>query len=541
MPANATRGGSAAEQPPAQLAEAIESYLTEHSEAIVLEDGQTLFDLRAARYSLSLAHGRCLLQFWSEERNLVRTIVAAQLRAGCLRLTTRRMGASKSGSLELVAQKDRRTPSVRESERRQYQRLLERVLPRHFPDWTPDGFRSAADLEHSFGPAYVRGQLLQGSRGMTAEAVIGVNSAESKATVDGVLTIGLLWLDYCRSHSVGKSARQRHYGALRVVVPAGMEQTTAARMRWLYPCIAAWRLYTLDENSEELCAVEIAEDGNQSLHLTHAFDVRAALQRAQPGVERVLALVPPGGAARVEQRAVAVSEVALLLDGLEFARVRQQASAASFAQQMEITFGAGVNETPLNEETESLCRSLLERLFAVRHPNGTVKDALFRLRTEGWLESRIRNGIAEFLPALREEFVYSQVPAMASGDRGMMDLLAVDRAGRLVIIEVKADEDLHLPLQALDYWMRVRALHADRSPHPATGRTLNAFQRSGYFAGLELANAPPRLLMVAPALRIHPANEVIVRYLVPEVDWELIAVGEDWRTALKAVFRKRRG
>ncbi len=392
----ARHSASAAEQPPEKLVEIIDGYIAEHPESVVLEDGQMLFDLRAARFSLSLAHGRCLLQFWSEERNLVRTIIGAQLRSDGLRLTTRRMGAGKPGALEIVAQKDRRSPTVRESERRQYQRRLERVFQRSFPDWTPDGFRSAADLEHSFGPAYVRGQLLQGSRG--AEAVIGVGAAESTATVDGVLTVGLLWLDYCRSHSVGQSARQRHYGALRVVVPAGMEQTTAARMRWLHPGLAGWRLFTLDEATEELRAVEIAEDGNQSLHLTHAFDARAALERAQPGVERLLALVPPGGAARVEPRATSATEVSLLLHGLEFACIRQQASAQSFSRQMEISFGAGVNETPLNEETESLCRSLLERLFAARHPGGTMKDALFRLRTEGWLESRIRTGITEFLP-----------------------------------------------------------------------------------------------------------------------------------------------
>lgn len=535
------RDASAAAQAPERLAESIESYITDHPESVVLEDGQILFDLRLARYSLSLAHGRCLLQFWSEERNVVRTVVEAQPRSGCLRLTTRRMGAGKPGSLEIVAQRDRRTPTARESERRQYQRLLERVLRRNFPDWEPDGFRSAADIEHSFGPAYVRGQLLQGSRGMKAEAVIAVNAQESKATVDGILTIGLLWLDYCRLHNVGKSSRKRHYGALRVVVPAGMEQTTAHRMRWLHPGVAGWKLFTLDEKTEELRTIEIVEDGNQSLHLTHAFDANAAIERAQPGIEAMFALLPTHSAARVEVRAKEATEVALLLEGLEFARVRQQVTPGSFARTCEVTFGAGVNETPLNEETESLCRSLLARLFAARHPNGTIKDALFRLQTERWLESRIRNGITEFLPSLRQEFLYTQVPAMANGDRGMMDLLTVDRAGRLVVIEVKADEDLHLPLQGLDYWLRVRALHVERNLHCTTGRVADAFQRNGYFVGVELAEVAPKLLLIAPALRIHPANEIVLRYLAPEVDWEVIAVGEDWRSALKTVFHKRSG
>jgi hypothetical protein len=47
------------------------------------------------------------------------------------------------------------------------------------------------------------------------------------------------------------------------------------------------------------------------------------------------------------------------------------------------------------------------------------------------------------------------------------------------------------------------------------------------------------LLLAAPALRIHPANETVLRYLCPEVEWELIALSEHWRRDLKVVFRKR--
>jgi len=87
----------------------------------------------------------------------VRTVLDVQERAHCLRLATRKMGAAKPQWLELVPTSDRRTPSTRETMRRNYQRLLERVLRRSFPDWKVDGMRSAMDLEHSFGPAYSRG------------------------------------------------------------------------------------------------------------------------------------------------------------------------------------------------------------------------------------------------------------------------------------------------------------------------------------------------------------------------------------------------
>jgi hypothetical protein len=123
----------------------------------------------------------------------------------------------------------------------------------------------------------------------------------------------------------------------------------------------------------------------------------------------------------------------------------------------------------------------------------------------------------------------------------MLDLLTLDRNGRLAVIELKADEDLHLPMQALDYWIRVRTLNADRQPASGGGRELSAFERQGYFAGAEVAATPPRLLLAAPALRIHPANEPVLRYLSTQIEWELIALNEHWRQELKVVFRKHSG
>ena len=107
------------------------------------------------------------------------------------------------------------------------------------------------------------------------------------------------------------------------------------------------------------------------------------------------------------------------------------------------------------------------------------------------------------------------------------------------MIELKADEDLHLPLQALDYWIRVRALNHDRRSAAGQARPLSTFERSGYFAGQEISPRAPRLILAAPALRIHPANEPVLRYLSPEIEWELVALTEHWRSELKAVFRKR--
>jgi len=541
-----TPAATADQTSPEQLAKDVEAFLAEHPAAAVLEDGRVLFDMRTARYSVTESHGRCLLQLWNEERNLVRTVLGVQVRANSLRLMTRRLGAPKPEALELTPTNDRRTPSARDAARRNYLRLLERVLSRSFPGSKVDGMRSAMDLEHSFGPAYARGRLLKGT---AAEAVIGIGAAESGAAIDGILTLGLLWLNYCREHGEAR----RHFGGLKVIVPAGsavhsdgssspgwkgMWRTTAERMAWLNHAAAEFQLFTLDERSEELAAVDFRDTGNIESRLVHAFSADAAIERCRAGLDRVLALVPAAARERVDLHARTATEVGLLLHGLEFARVRHGVAANSFAQANEITFGAGANETPLNEETEPLCRELLGRLVESRHPDGVHADALFRLQPERWLESRVRACMRDVLPGFRSDLVYSQVPALSAGERGMLDLLTLDRNGRLVVMELKADEDLHLPMQALDYWIRVRALNEDRAMGPG-GRIKSAFERVGYFAGAEVSPQPPRLLLVAPALRIHPANEPVLRFLSPRIEWEMVAVAEQWRREVKVVFRKR--
>ena len=123
------------------------------------------------------------------------------------------------------------------------------------------------------------------------------------------------------------------------------------------------------------------------VRLVHAFHREAALERARGGIERVFSLLPGCASGRVEVCPRSAAEVAFLLHGLEFARVRQGLAANSFARRDEITFGAGANETALTEETEELFTELVGRLLDARHPQGSMKDPLYRLQPERWLES----------------------------------------------------------------------------------------------------------------------------------------------------------
>lgn len=142
------------------------------------------------------------------------------------------------------------------------------------------------------------------------------------------------------------------------------------------------------------------------------------------------------------------------------------------------------------------------------------------------LEDQVRQRIELINPDLTNP-VYGQVPAFAANDRDLIDLLAAERNGRLAVLELKASEDIQLPLQALDYWMRVdwHTRHQE-------------FTARGYFPGVALSKAHPRLYFVAPALDFHPSNATVLRYFSPVVDWEMVGVAHPRSGALSVAFRR---
>ena len=154
------------------------------------------------------------------------------------------------------------------------------------------------------------------------------------------------------------------------------------------------------------------------------------------------------------------------------------------------------------------------------------QNPLYRNQPEAWLEAVVRANLPMIDPSLRVAPIYEQAPTFTAGDRAIIDLLACDTHGRLAVIEIKATADLQLPMQALDYWLRVK-WHLDRGE----------FTAAGYFPGVQLRPDPPRLLLVAPALEFHPTSENILRFLAPSICVERIGVNAGWRKDLRIMFR----
>ena len=503
---------------PAGISREIEQFLSDSPSAVAIEGGEMLFDFSSAKYSVRDEGGKCVLHLWSEERNAVRRVVDAEVNGAILRLSVLRFGQAKPSIMEICRESDRRTPSAKKRARAVYQRLLGRMLQRNFPGHTLLRMTSNADLERSFGPTCARGLLKQGNCGF---AVVGVNGDEPQGVVDTSLTLGVLWLDYLRE----QMAPRMHVKGLKLFVPWGRAATIRARMAHLNRDMAQFELYQVSEREEVHDPIDISDSGNMDTRLVRCPAETAVRERFAHSIARVSGLVP-----RASVIVRSNSEVAFRLFGLEFARAHMAPLAGSFKLGEQIVFGVGAAEAPLDENTEQIFAEFVKRMCEVRHPHGDRAEALYRLHPERWLEAMVQRDVSVLDDRLDPSCVYSQVPAFSASDRAMIDLLARTREGRLAVIELKADEDMHLPLQGLDYWARVR-WHQRR----------DEFRQYGYFGGHELSSLSPLLIMVAPALRVHPTTSTVLRYLSPEIDWLFVGVDERWRDGVRRVFRKRSG
>ncbi len=487
---------------PAEALAAIERFLNASRKPILLEPGEEPFPLDNGSHSIDWRNDRLTLQVWDRTRNLVRRVIAlAEEKPGKLELAIEKFPRREGSLLMLDAGRPSQRNAPLRGRRLSFRERFRRLLRRGFPDWKISELSTEQDLEHSLSSLYPRALLRNGRAALAAIA-----APPDGTPVDGVLTFGLIWLDYLRRREPGLVV-----GGLILFLPQGHERTTCLRLRCLDHGQARFeaRVYSPEDFAQ---AVDLADYGNLDTRLESFRDPAHALSRRvlgwtqwllrQPGVE----MIPrPGGAASLRVR------------GLEFACAQGDTLSFGLARK------AAVEESGL-DEMERAARELAR----MRHAAAADREnPLFRQQPEHWLESALRENLEQVEASLLPSPVYGQVPAFAGGERGVLDLLAVDRNGRLAVLELKASEDIHLPLQALDYWMRVQ-WHLQRGE----------FQARGYFPGLELRSEPPRLLLVAPALEYHPTTDVILRCLSPSIRVERLGLGADWRCRPKVVFRR---
>ena len=446
-----------------------------------------------------------LLHLWSENYNLTRRVLAITDHSDQrLALAVERFGRAKPDRLEFIRLEFERT--MRDLSRGAFCDFRGHLLAEQFPDESLESLTASPDLEHSISGNYARALLRRGSSQI---AVFAVPDGESADTVESSLTFALLWLDHARN-----SHRRGNIVALRLILPKGAARHVAHRAAALTPDLPI-ELYERDPVRETLEKIDPRRAGNQDTWLLPRRESQALLDLSRSALDPILALSPRA----VTIHPVAQSrEVLLRFRGLAFARWDDG----------RVFFGCPDTREELNGSSLPALKNLLQQLENYRHPLATeTRHALYRAQPERWLEALVREDVARVDAALDPRFVYSQVFAHAGGEHGILDLLTVTRAGRLAILELKASEHIHLPLQAAGYWLRIRRHLEQRN-----------FARYGYFPGIELQPTPPLVYLVAPALRFHPSTGTLLRYLVPELESTRVGLTESWRRGLRVVMRQ---
>lgn len=480
------------------LAETIRRFVQSSRQPVLIEPGDDPIALAPDSFLLTERGAFVTLECWSSTRNLVRRVRSVQQeRRGRLELEIERF-RSAAGTLAIV---DLADPANRDASRRgsrlKYRERFRRSLHRQFTGWRIVELSTDPDLHHSLSPSYPRAFLRKGTTGLAA-----IGAAEDALSPEGALSFGLIWLDYLR-----KREPRVVVETLAIFVPASAAAVTCHRVRYLNTDVARYSVFVHGPGGQE-DPVDPCEYAN--------FDTRLEPFSAPPQNAAIAAWIHRLEAIEGVERRELSGEISLAVHGLEFAR----ASAG------DLRFGIDQKRTAraVNlAEIEELARGL-QRLRAPSAPDR--QNPLYLRQPEAWLESQVRRGIEHIDATLHPSPVYGQVPQFAGGERSVIDLLAADRDGRLAVIEIKAGEDIHLPLQALDYWLRVK-WHLDRGE----------FSGRGYFPRVELSRRPPRLLLIAPALDYHPSNETILRYISPQVETERIGIGVEWRRELRVMFR----
>lgn len=203
--------------------------------------------------------------------------------------------------------------------------------------------------------------------------------------------------------------------------------------------------------------------------------------------------------------------------GLPFARVR------TMPEIEKAWFGIGREKRILTGDTWDDLIRLTDSLHQSRNCESlNRRHDHFRTSPEAWLESILRRNIKLLDPNLILSPLYNQF--RTANDK--IDLLAMRKDGRLVVIELKTQPDREMIFQAADYWRKIELQR--RSGQLETARA---------FGERRILDKPALIYLVAPALSFHRDFAHFARMLSKEIELWRFELKEDWRQEITVVAR----
>jgi hypothetical protein len=203
-------------------------------------------------------------------------------------------------------------------------------------------------------------------------------------------------------------------------------------------------------------------------------------ERPQPGnIAQRLIHLSPGSVDVIFSR----QGETLRFMGLPFARVR------TVAGKERAWFGTGRDRRILADDAWDDLLDLVNELETNRSAGAPNKrHEYYRAAPEAWLESILRRNVKLLDANLILSPLYNQF--RSSNDK--IDLLALRRDGRLVIIELKTQPDREMIFQAADYWRKIELQ-----------RRRGVLAAADLFDGREIIDKPALVYLAAPAWSFH--------------------------------------
>lgn len=205
--------------------------------------------------------------------------------------------------------------------------------------------------------------------------------------------------------------------------------------------------------------------------------------------------------------------------GLPFARIRKVLNSE------KIWFGIETQRRVLSAGNYAEFAKIIDELKNYRRYNSpNTQHFYYKSAPEAWLESILRRNIK----LLDANLILSPLHDQFRAERDSIDLLAIRRDGRIVIIEVKTAPDREMIFQAADYWRKIEA-----------ERRAGNLEKAKIFGDLRIKDEPALVYLVAPLLSYHKDFDFLAQTISPEIDIYRFDVNENWREKLKVIRQEK--
>ncbi|HEV8589781.1 MAG TPA: hypothetical protein VGQ72_12970, partial [Pyrinomonadaceae bacterium] len=433
-------------------ARAIREITAAHKDWFISVDGRSPLSISADEFDFSVAHGRLMFSSWTESGSRTWRITAWNWNGDKLILdASRRLGAEKV-KLELIPHASAKAivasiAAARQERCGKLAALVAQTLvcESGSPDHTLESVALPKIERAALSPGMRRDQPGRYARIILRLpheriAVTGPVAQSDVRNVDALFSSALLWFQ-----RMLESPKRPHIHRLLLIVER--EILDAARQR---------HVLLRDSFRDRIELLDIDDDWQQATQVApfqrkHLW--RKRLTRFPPVNEVESSARPTDVIARAPEVIDIVASrhgQTLRYHGLPFARVRR------VLDQDRIWFGIeGSRRRLLDGFHQQDWSKLLRDLETYRSEHcRDRRHWLYRASGEAWLESLLRRDITQLDPGLIIAPLHAQFRTSHGGPTGArpIDLLALRHDGRLVVVELKVNEDREHVFQGVDYW-----------------------------------------------------------------------------------------